>query len=296
MHFVEDAVLPRMKRFTWIILCVFVTSVYSRGAEEQSNPTMDDTAKYFIQLVRQDQYDRFLSGLDPRYKADFPKYTFEKMRAMIPDGEPLSVVVVSVAHSQTPRCEVITYEYHFPGKWLHIQAAVWKESGVPVLYGFAIQSVPVSTQELYTFRLIGKKPVFYFVLALTIIVPLLILYALVKCCRMSGFARWPWIPFILFGIGQFKLSWSTGLWQFHPLVLQLLGAGNWSLHFEVALYNTGKVAALVAPLNLYVSAPIGAIAFLLFHKRTAARPTAVDQNSGEKQNTAPTSDKNSFDF
>ena len=70
--------------------------------------------------------------------------------------------------------------------------------------------------------------------------------------------KWIWILFILFGIGQFAINWTTGQWSVKLLQLQLFGAGTF--------------APLFGPWTVFVSLPVGAIIFLLQRKKLMKAP------------------------
>ena len=73
--------------------------------------------------------------------------------------------------------------------------------------------------------------------------------------------KWPWALFILFGIGSFRINWTTGETQLSALALRLLGAS--------------VTGTLYGPWILSVSFPLGALAFLFRRKALpAATPNA----------------------
>jgi hypothetical protein len=92
------------------------------------------------------------------------------------------------------------------------------------------------------------------VLGFAIFVPLITLWALVSCVRTKLKGRkWPWVLFILLGIGKFAVNWTTGAWEFAPISVQLFGAS--------------ATAPFYGPWTVAVSLPLGAIAFLAFRNK-----------------------------
>jgi hypothetical protein len=65
--------------------------------------------------------------------------------------------------------------------------------------------------------------------------------------RLTGW-RLLWIPFILAGVCQFNLNWTTGQLGFVPLAVQVFGA-HWVR------------AGLVGPIIISFGIPLGAILF-----------------------------------
>jgi hypothetical protein len=101
----------------------------------------------------------------------------------------------------------------------------------------------------------------YFVLALAVFFPLLTLYALVLCAKTPLPRRkWPWVLFILLGIGKLAVNWTTGSWGMTPVAVQLFSASA-----TAPLYGQWTVA---------VSLPLGAIIFLVRRKSLLA-PTTI---------------------
>ena len=73
--------------------------------------------------------------------------------------------------------------------------------------------------------------------------------------------RWPWLLFMLFGIGSLSINWTTGETQFSALTLRLFAASVDQIRY--------------GPWIVSVSFPLGALAFLLLRKwLTAAAPNA----------------------
>ena len=68
---------------------------------------------------------------------------------------------------------------------------------------------------------------------------------------MAG-RKWPWVLFILFGIGSLAVNWTTGETQVSALALRLF-----SISISGALYG---------PWVLAVSFPLGALVFLFRRK------------------------------
>jgi hypothetical protein len=84
---------------------------------------------------------------------------------------------------------------------------------------------PTELQSLESqnrFRLSGKSAAQYFVLVAAIAAAILSLYSLVACIRTKLPGRkWPWVLFIILGIGTISINWSTGQWAVAPISVQL---------------------------------------------------------------------------
>jgi hypothetical protein len=99
------------------------------------------------------------------------------------------------------------------------------------------------------------------VLALAVFFALLTLYALVVCIktRLPG-RKWPWVLFILLGVGKLSVNWTTGAWGISPVAVQL--------------FSASATAPLYGSWTLAVSLPLGAIVFLLRRKSLPAPAAA----------------------
>jgi len=102
-------------------------------------------------------------------------------------------------------------------------------------------------------------------LVFTIIVPLFILATLTTAVRTKFKKRkWLWIIFILFGLVQFSLNWTTGQIGWKLLNFQLFGAG-------------ALTASQYAPWILSFSIPVGSIIFWI--KRENLKKDEVQSGS-----------------
>jgi Na+-transporting NADH:ubiquinone oxidoreductase subunit NqrE len=114
-----------------------------------------------------------------------------------------------------------------------------------------------SLEEQHRFDLAGKSSLHYLWLALAVFMPSFTVFALIVCARtrLKG-RKWPWIVFILFGVGAFSINWATGQLDFSPIRITLLSAGVF--------------AAPLGPWVVSFSLPVGAFVFLARRKGLAA--------------------------
>ena len=95
----------------------------------------------------------------------------------------------------------------------------------------------------------------YAILCAAIGAALISLYALVLCIRTKLPGRkWPWVVFILLGIGKVWVNWKTGEQGVTPLSVQLFSASSFSAMYWI----------------VSASVPLGALAFLIY--RGTRRP------------------------
>ena len=119
-----------------------------------------------------------------------------------------------------------------------------------------------SLEEANRFTFEGKGPIHYIVFALTVAVPLFIVYALVLCFKTPIARRkWLWLLFVALGFFQLTLNWTDGAFGIQPISFALLGAG---------FVRAGPYM----PFIFNVTIPIGAIVFLARRRSLAARSTS----------------------
>jgi len=223
-------------------------------------PEDEALAKNYINFLRGNKFELIEKDFDPSLKGPNIRETLVSMAALMPAQQPISVKVVGAQVSnlsmngKNSSNTNITFEYQFPGKWLLVNVATQKKDGGFSIVGFRVTPITDSLENLNRFTLTGKSPLHYAVLMLAILFPLFILCVLVLCIRTKMEKRkWLWIIFIVLGVGQFAVNWTTGQWNLNLLHLQLLGAGAFS-----PLYGAWIVS---------VSLPLGAIVFLFRRKK-----------------------------
>lgn len=213
-------------------------------------------AKSYIDLLRQQRFEDIEKASDPSILRPTLRDTLIKMSALIPAGEPTSVTLVGArkmnfADSSTVN---LTFEYSFPGKWLVINVAVKRRGSDITIIGFNVSPQPSSIEEQNEFKLSGKAPLQYLILASAITLPLLTIWALILCVRTKFKGRkWPWVLFVTFGVGKLGVNWTTGQWAIAPLAVQIFSASAFA-----PLYGQWTIA---------ISVPLGAVIFLLLRKR-----------------------------
>jgi hypothetical protein len=224
------------------------------SAEDQALATK------YIDLLRARNFEEIEAALDARIRPPEIRDTLTQMAAAIPDGPPSSKKIVGahVTNDSQGTTTNITFEYGFSGQWVLANVATRRSEESVSIVGFNVYPIPDALEEQNKLTLAGKSPTHYTVLFLAIAFPVLSIYALIVSAmtKTSG-RRWPWVLFILFGIGTFSLNWTTGEVFFAPLQFQLLSAS--------------AVADLYSPWIISVSVPLGAIVFLVRRKIVGRR-------------------------
>jgi hypothetical protein len=248
----------RCQRFASTLLVGLSLVGCNRSDLIQRFTSADDqtSARSYIEQLRHQQFDKIEAAMDPSLAGPSLEQTLRQMANLFPAGEPSSVTLVGAQSFTGPKGSTInlTYEFSLANKWLLTNVALKKQHGNVTIIGFHGYPESRSLEAQNKFRLGGKTPLQYAVLALTAVVPLFTLWVLVLCARtrLKG-RKWPWVVFIPLGVGKLAVNWTTGAWGFALAYVQLLGASAF--------------APLYGPWTLAVSVPLGAIVFLMVRNR-----------------------------
>jgi hypothetical protein len=228
--------------------------------EKIVSPAEQVTAKTFIDQLRHHDFGEIEKAADASIAGPSLDSTLDKMAALMPPGPPISVTLVG-AHrlSSTAAGSIVnlTFEYHFPERYVIANLATKLKNGQLSIVGFHVYPERESLETQNRFKWAGKSALDYAVLAYGIAVALFTLVVVVVAAKTKMRRRkWLWILFILFGVGKFSVNWATGQWGIAFLALQLFSASSHAEFF--------------GPWIISVSLPIGAILFLLRRSRLRA--------------------------
>jgi hypothetical protein len=244
---------------TLIILC---------GCDPESmlqkfTPPEDEAlATNYVALLQQNKFEQIEKDLDPSLKG--VQDTLVKMAKMIPSQDAVSIKIIGAQQVRNPDSYQInlSFEYQFPSKWMMINVAMQRKDGISTIIGFNVYPLADSLENLNKFTLAGKSFFQYVTLAFAVLIPFFTLYALVLCIRTKMRKRkWLWIIFILFGLGEFTVNWTTGQWRFAPLSFQLFGASAFA-----PMYGAWLIT---------ISLPVGAAVFLIRRTKLAVSTDAA---------------------
>jgi hypothetical protein len=214
-------------------------------------------AERYIALFQSRDFDAIEAGIDPKLKDPQLRPKLEQLAALFP-GEQVSAIAVVGANTLTSGDTTrfnLTFQYQFPTKWLLANVVLDRRAGALTVMGVSVNPIPDSLENLNSFTFDNKPASDYVVLALAILVPLFIIVSLVTCFLTPIPKRkWLWLIFILFGLGQVTVNWTTGGLNYAPVSFQLLGAGY---------YRSGPYAAWLVTFSI----PLAAIVFWFKRRR-----------------------------
>jgi hypothetical protein len=254
---------PMNAKLLAILLSLFSMVGCSRDALLQKFASAEDqvTAKKYVDYLRAGQFAALEAAADPRINSPGLRGTLEQMERLIPDEDPISTKLVGAEtmHGPDGTTKNLTFEYQFGDRWLLLNVATYQKDEEPLtIVGLHVYPQAQSLEEQNRFGLAGKSPAQYLILVLAILLPLITLYALILCAKTQMIGRkWPWIVFILLGVGKVAVNWATGEFQIMPLAIQL--------------FSASALSDFYGPWELAVSLPLGAFVFLFKRRALHAR-------------------------
>ena len=237
----------------WLVVLLSLCGCDQRAIFEKFVP-QEETAltKELIAKLAARDLDAVEGALEPSLRTPEARQKLEEIARLLPPGAPKTVEVVGATTRQMPSATTydLTLEYQYASSWVLANAVLVRNDGKVTVQRIHLlpRSQSMEAENRFTFE--GKGALHYVVVAMAIAIPLLIVYAAVVCL-MSKIPRgkWLWVLFIVVGLAQLQLNWTTGAWEIRPLQVSLLGAGYTRL-------------GPVGPYILQIALPVGAIVFL----------------------------------
>lgn len=259
---------------------------YDRASLMKKNTPQDDEALAIgsIELLRQKRFEQVEERLDPSIRNADLRSRLVAMAEMFPTREPSSIKTVDASHTKGSSTTSITLEYEFPpaattvdGKaelsprsWFLAQVFIRKD--VKTIAGLLVRPISESVEVYNEFTIFDKGVSQYAGLLLAILVTVFGLYVFVLCARTKmGKKKWIWLMLMVPGVCRLTVNWTTGQWSFTPLSVQV----------KLPPLIANATCTAYGPWMLQITAPLGAIAFLLWRKNrvfAAAIPSQVRSN------------------
>jgi hypothetical protein len=246
-----------------VLLCgLLLTGCDQKALLQKFIPKDDDAfARRFIEAVRTGDRATSEQMLDTTLRNEEAANGLRELSGLLARGgapismEPIGCDVVNQGFgAAASRKTNLSYQIHFHDGWMVGNVYLERKPGSCLVLASRFSPVPNSLEVLNRFTFRGKSYLHFTVLALCITVPCLVLFALVVCIRSRLPRKWLWIVFILFGVCQFRLDWTSGAYEFRPISVSLFGT---------SLFKVGPYA----PWILSCAVPLGAIVFLIRRRR-----------------------------
>lgn len=259
---------------------------YDRASLMKKNTPQDDEALAIgsIELLRQKRFEQVEERLDPSIRNADLRSRLVAMAEMFPTREPSSIKTVDASHTKGSSTTSITLEYEFPpsattvdGKaelsprsWFLAQVFIRKDA--KTIAGLLVRPISESVEVYNEFTILDKGVSQYAGLLLAILVSVFGLYVFVLCARTKmGKKKWIWLMLMVPGVCRLSVNWTTGQWSFTPLSVQV----------KLLPLIPNVTCTAYGPWMLQITAPLGAIAFLLWRKNrvfAAVIPSQVRSN------------------
>ena len=238
--------------------------------EESALDEKEALAKRHIDLLLAGDFEPIKAVLEQSLKEQVTDHALERMRAALISSEITERQLVGY-HASSRSGEStrysLTYQFGYGHQWVLVDLAFRaRDDGHDEIIGINVSRPRgLSLEQANTFTLSGKRPIHFVFLLAGLAVPGFILFTLTACVRAKFVPRkWLWILFILVGVIQFSLNWSTGQMGYRLFAVQLLGAGA----FQPSVH---------APWIISFSLPVGA--FMFWMKRDDFRTNPAETRS-----------------
>jgi len=226
--------------------------------ERFADDAKEHMSQRYIQRLIDGDTAALVQELHPSLHSGNELTQMNQMRALIPAGTPdvTNLVGYNVFKSTEGQRYNLTYQFGYGSKWILINAA-WIElpDGKRQIIGMNAQLLLEPLQQTHAFTFKQARPVHYVLFAAAILMPIFTIVTLVACIRTKLARRkWLWILFILFGLGQVTLNWTTGQLGFSLIFIQLFS-------------GSAMASSIYSPWIISVSLPVGATLFWAFRKK-----------------------------
>jgi hypothetical protein len=300
---------PRLGGRNWMRWCIILLLIlFQSGCDRDSyfkiagydrislmrkmTPQDDESlAINSVELLRLKQFEQVEERLDPSVKNADLRSKLAAMAEMFPTREPASIKTVDASHIKGSSTTNITLEYEFspalttvdgkaglsPRSWFLAQVFIQKKVGDKTVAGLSVQPISESVEVYNEFTILDKGVSQYAGLLLAILVSVFGLYVFVLCARTeTGEKKWIWLMLMVPGVCRLTVNWTTGHWSFTPLSVQV----------KLLPFIANVTCTAYGPWMLQITAPLGAIAFLLWRKNRGVAAVIPSQVRGS--NSAPT--------
>jgi hypothetical protein len=246
----------------WFLPAALLLALALSGCDSQKfmnalTPEKESKAgQAFIDDIRTGNFAPVLSAIDPQLAPQLNADLLGRMRALFGGQSVKSVKVVGSHVNTTPEFKrySFVYEYELTKQWLIADIVLQPVKGHLQIEGFHAQQMSQSLEQFNAFTLQGRGAKFLIFLGLTVLFSVFVIATTIVCWRTPIPRRkWLWRIFVLVGITQFTLNWTTGDLGFQPLQINLLSAG-----FIQQLYG---------PIILQLGVPVGAIMFWIRRRK-----------------------------
>lgn len=260
--------------FFLLIIAILGEGCQDRQAWKESFksqiPEEDDRfARHYIDLIRNRQYEAAIEKLDPQMRTADIHEKLDQIRVFLDRGEPISIEPVSFNKSQDNAQINLQYQIDYRNFRVLATIIVQRRSDGQWIYSSIFNPLHDSIERLNSFSLSNKGLKHYVFIIPMMVGFLFITYTVVLCLRTKEIRhKWIWLILILVVVGKCNLNWTTGDYSFQAFNIKIgIPPG----------FSVSKTGSPYAPWILSFSFPIGAVFFLLAHKRLQTNIVKADE-------------------
>jgi hypothetical protein len=241
-----------------------VLGVFLAGCDRQQVmrwfASQDEAAigRQYVEEIRDRNFTPIDKDLAPSVQV--PEPALMQLAAFLNANEtPRSVTLVTNDSRSDGNTTVyaLGYEYEFSRDWRLIELYLTRTNGVTKISGLRTYALSESLQQVNGFNFRYKTSRHFAFLAMALLVILFTLATAFVCWRTPMRGKWPWLLFIILGLGEIGLSWTSGAIYYDLLALEPFGAG----------FTRDLAGAYFVQIGL----PLGAILFWVFRGKLKSR-------------------------
>jgi len=256
------------------VLVVFCWTITALPADTPSAVIADDVAltKATIAQLAAKDFAGVRERLDTT-KIPISDQRLGQMADVIGQDEPASIETISLSGFHNIKTEDghsrIVLEYGLAGKWVVVDAAITSKAGLKQFVRLYLTVNALPLRELNAFHLFGSGPAQYAFLAGWMAAIGLTAWAMIVAfTRHRGWRRWVLIALMPLGLTPtVAMNWITAqIWLMEANGGRIVRV--FALRYPMALFAHTE---LRAPF-LYVSAPLIAFGYLIWHWVSSRRP------------------------
>jgi len=267
-------------------LIVLFWAVAAQAAETPTSQLSDDVAltKATISSLAAKDFAVVRNRLDP-WSGGVSDQTIRQMSDVIGAQEPLSIETISSTEARNLQTgdgnSRILLEYGLPGKWVVVDAVVRTKAGAKQFTRFYFNVNALPLRELNAFHFFGKGPVQYLSLVVWLAAIMVTVWAMIVAFkRHGGWRRWALIVSMPMGLTPtVAVNWNTAqVWVLEAISNSAgYSVPIFAFRYPMALFGYTETHALF----LYVSAPLIALGYLIWHWRWSQRRHSVGLDVGQ---------------
>ena len=254
-------------RQSWVAIGMLVVALGCTGCNQdellQKFTTPEDqlTATEQIDLLRDHHFELLESRMDPSIRTPGLRAMLENMARALPPGAPSERKLVGAYASidNGQRSTNLTWQYRYGQKYVLASCAFARRGDQLVILGMEVRPLAASLESASRLDFKNKSLRHYLVALAALLAPLLTLAALIACVLDRKLERkWAWVLFIILGVSQTSLNWTSGEIDFSPA--------------SVLLFSVGWAAGIYSPWTVSVAVPVGAVAYVVRRLLNSRRP------------------------